>query len=148
MSARRQAYWGAMSARLRSLTLILLAAAVLAACAQREGSPEAAYRAFVRAVADRDGERAWALLSKDTQAWLDTRAREAAAHAPGVVPPSGRELLLGDAARAARPIVEVIVRRESRDSAVVEVKEEGGATREVELVREQGWRVRLPPPPS
>jgi len=122
-----------MSAHLRSPILLLLAAAALAAaCAQREGSPEAAYRAFVRAVADRDGDRAWALLSKDTQAWLDARAREAAAHAPGVVPPSGRELLLGDAARAARP--------------VVEVKEEGGAAREVELVREQGWRVRLPPP--
>jgi hypothetical protein len=122
------------------------ALAALAACAQREASPEATYRAFVRAVSDRDADRAWGLLSKDTQAWLEARAKDAAAHAPGVVTPSGRDLLLGDAVRAARPVAEVILRRESRDRAVLQVTEEGGTPREVELVREGGWRVRLPPP--
>ncbi|HEX8909635.1 MAG TPA: hypothetical protein VF805_10555, partial [Anaeromyxobacteraceae bacterium] len=61
---------------------------------------------------------------------------------------SGRQLLLGDAARAAPPIAEVMVRRESRDRALLEVTEEGGARREVELVLEQGWKVRLAPPAS
>lgn len=135
-----------MKARLRAAPLLAGALLAAAACAQREASPEAAYRGFVRAVADRDGDQAWALLSADTRAWLDARAREAAAHAPGVVPPSGRDLLLGDAARAARPAAEVIVRRESRDRALLEVREEGGPAREVELVRERGWKVRLPPP--
>ena len=87
-----------------------------------------------------------ALLSSDTQAWLDARARTAAAAAPGVVAPSGEQLLIGTAARTSPPVTGTIVLRESRDRAVVEVEEEGGAKREVELVREKGWRVRILPP--
>jgi len=136
-----------MSSRPRPGWLAAAALLAVAACAQREGSPEAAYRAFVRAVADRDGDRAWGLLSEDTRAWLDARAREAAAHAPGVVAPSGRDLLLGDAVRTARPISDVVLLRGSRDRALLQVREQGGAAREVELVREGGWRVRLPKPP-
>jgi hypothetical protein len=125
---------------------LILAAIALAACAPREGSPGAAYRAFVRAVSERDADRAWGILSSDTQAWLEARARSAAAAAPGVVAPSGRQLLLGDAALGPRPLASVVVVRETRDRAVVEVAEEGGAKREVELVREGGWRVRVPEP--
>ncbi len=118
----------------------------LVACAPRESTPDAAYRAFARAAAERDADRAWSLLSADTRAWLDGRAKKAAAAAPGVVAPSGRQLLLGDAALASRPLRSTVVVRESRDLAVVEVAEEGGARREVELVRENGWRVRIPEP--
>ena len=135
-----------MSCR-RALAALALAAALAAGCARREGSPETAYRAFARAAADRDAERVWALLSTDTRAWLDERARGAAARAPGIVPASGKQLLLGDAALTVRPLGAVVLRRESRDRAILEVTEEGGAAREVELVREQGWRVRLPAPP-
>jgi len=63
------------------------------------------------------------------------------------VAPSGRDLLLGDAVRTARPISDVVLLRESRDRALLQVREQGGAAREVELVREGGWRVRLPKPP-
>ncbi len=129
---------------MRTLAAILLAA-VLACTA--DGPPEAAYRAFVRAVGDRDGEKAWALLSSDTQAWLDAQAKEVARAAPGVIAPSGKGLLLGDAAQAGHPgLSRVVLLRESSGRAVVEVTEEGGAKREVELVREKTWRVRIPKP--
>ena len=122
---------------------VLLAAG---ACAPREGTPDSAYRAFARAVAEGDAERAWGLLSEDTQGWLDERARAVAATAPGVIAPSGRQLLLGSASRAVRPVSAAVVVRESRDRAVVEVEAEGGAKATVELVREGGrWRVRLDP---
>ncbi|HYS79533.1 MAG TPA: hypothetical protein VEM76_02425 [Anaeromyxobacteraceae bacterium] len=131
----------------RRVLALALGGALAAGCVQREGSPETAYRAFVRAAADRDAERVWASLSTDTRAWLDERARVAAARAPGILPAGGKQLVLGDAALTARPLAAVVLRRESRDRAVLEVAEEGGAPREVELVREQGWRVRLPAPP-
>jgi hypothetical protein len=128
--------------RRRSLLLALLALS----CSGGAGRPDAAYRAFVRAVAERDPERAWALLSSDTCAWLEARAKAAAAAAPGVVAPSGRQLLLGDGSVAPGALGAVVVLREARDLAVVQASEEGGAVREVELVRERGWRVRIPPP--
>jgi hypothetical protein len=124
----------------------LLVAFALIACAPREGSPEGTYRAFVRAVSERDADRAWGLLSSDTQAWLEGRAKSAGAAAPGVMAPSGRQLLLGDAALAPRPLASVVVTSASRDRARVEAAEEGGPKREVELVREGGWRVRVPEP--
>jgi hypothetical protein len=125
--------------------LALLATLALS-CFRAADRPDAAYRAFARAFADRDAERAWGLLSADTRAWLDARARATAAAAPGVIPASGRQLLLGDGSVAPRPLAEVVVLREARDVAVVKAAEEGGAAREVELVRERGWRVRIPPP--
>ena len=129
------------------LALVALALALaLVACAPRDGSPEVAYRDFTRAVSEHDGDRAWDLLSSDTRAWLEARAKAAAAAAPGVVAPSGQQLLLGDAALAQRPLASALVVRESRDSAIVEAAEEGGPKREVELVREGGWRVRVPEP--
>jgi hypothetical protein len=130
----------------RVALVVTVAISVLVACASREGSPETAYRAFARAVSERDGDRAWGLLAEETRAWLDARAKEVSASAPGVVAPSGRQLLLGTLSRAAPPPASVIVLRESRDRAVVEVEEEGGTKREVELVREGGWRVHIPPP--
>jgi hypothetical protein len=127
----------------RSLLLALLTLS----CSGGDERPDAAYRAFVRAVADRDAERAWALLSSDTRAWLEARAKAAAAAAaPGVVAPTGRQLLLGDGSVAPRALAELVVLREARDLAVVQASEEGGAAREVELVRERGWRVRIPDP--
>jgi len=132
--------------RLASLPALALALA----CAAREPTPDATYRAFARAAGERDAERTWALLSSDTRAWLDARAKAVAAAAPGVVAPAGRQLVLGDAALAHRPLASVLVLRESPERAVVEATEEGGAKREVELVREKraGWRVRIPPPPG
>jgi hypothetical protein len=118
---------------------------LLAAGCSRDVTPAGAYRAFARAVAERDADRAFGLLSKDTQAWLDARAAGVARLAPGVVPASGRQLMLGDAALGPGPRLQVVVLRESRDVAVLEVSD-GGARREVEMVREGSWRVRIPPP--
>jgi len=126
----------------------LALAAAMSGCRRPEERPDAAYRAFARAVADRDAERAWALLSSDTRAWLEERARAAAAAAPGVVAPSARQLLVGDAALTPRPLGDVVVLREARDRAVLGVGEEGRGRAEVELVREGGWRVRIAAPPA
>lgn len=130
------------------LAAVALAAALALGCRRAEERPDDAYRGFARAVAERDADRAYALLSSDTQAWLEARAKSAAAAAPGVVPPSGRSLLLGDASLAPRPLADVVVLREARDRAVLSVAEDGGAKGEVELVRERGWRVRIPAPPE
>jgi hypothetical protein len=129
---------------MRRLAFLLLAA--LACSRATQERPDVAYGAFARAVAERDADRAFALLSSDTQAWLDARAKAAAAAAPGVVPASGRALLLGDASLAPRPLGEVVVVREGKDRALLAVAEDGGGRREIELVREDGWRVRIPPP--
>lgn len=128
---------------MRRLAFLALALS-LGACA-RDLGPEAAYRSLVRAVAERDADKAWSLLSQGSQKRLDALAREAAARAPGVVSPSGRQLLLGDGSLAARPLARVEVASQEGDRAVLRVEEEGRPPREVTMVREgRGWRVELP----
>ena len=130
---------------MRALALVPLLA-LLPGCAREQG-PEAVYRALVRAVAEREADKAWPLLSTASQKRLDARAREAAARAPGVVPASGRALLLGDAALASPAVKSVEVRSQDAERAVLRVEEEGRAPREVLLVREGSrWRVELPGP--
>jgi hypothetical protein len=130
----------------RSARALLAAAltALLPAC-QRDLPPDATYRALVRAVADRDEGAAWALLSSATQERLTARARVAAAAAPGVVPPSARSLLVGDASLAVRPPSSITVVGGSADRAVLRVEAPGAGPADVVLVREGGaWRVDLP----
>ncbi|HZY03510.1 MAG TPA: hypothetical protein VFF02_08410 [Anaeromyxobacteraceae bacterium] len=128
--------------RLASLALLLS----LAACA-REHGPEEAYRSLAKAVADRDADKAWSLLSRDSQKRLEALASQAAARAPGVVSPSARQLLLGDASLAARPLAQLTVASQEGDRAVLRVEEQGRPPRQVTMVREaRGWRVELPPP--
>ncbi|HEY6104456.1 MAG TPA: hypothetical protein VIV59_00630 [Anaeromyxobacteraceae bacterium] len=131
---------------MRRLAQLAVLAPLLAACA-RDPGPEAAYRSLANAVAERDADKAWSLLSRDSQKRLDALAREAAARAPGVVAPSGRQLLLGDAALASRPLARAEVASQDGDRAVLRVEEQGRPPREVSMVREgRGWRVELPPP--
>jgi hypothetical protein len=126
--------------------LATLALALASTACARDPGPEAAYRSLAKAVAERDADTAWSLLSRDSQKRLDALAREAAARAPGVVAPSGRQLLLGDASLASRPLALVEVASQEGDRAVLRVKEEGRPPREVSLVRQAGgWRVELPP---
>jgi hypothetical protein len=125
-------------------TLASLLVAVLPAC-QRDLPPDATYRALVRAVADRDEAAAWDLLSSATRKRLEERARVAAAAAPGVVPPSARAMLVGDAAVAVRPPSSITVGEATPERAVLRVEAPGSPARDVVLVREGGaWRVDLP----
>jgi hypothetical protein len=114
---------------------------------RRPAGPAETYRAFANAARAGDAEGAWKRLSEGSRAALDARARAAAQQAPGgVVPASGKELVLGAFALEAPRIEKATVVRESTDEAVlaVEVRGEKGA-REVSLVREAGvWRVVLP----
>ncbi len=120
------------------------AIALLLACA-RPGGPAEAYRAFAAAVRTGDEDQAWARLSEGSRAALDARAKELAARSGGVTPASGKDLLLGDASAIAPRMEEVLVLRESADTAVVRVTVRGGEAREATLVRERGaWRVVLP----
>ena len=118
---------------------------VLAAACARPEPPDATYRALVAAARARDADRAWGLLSSTTQAWLDARAKAAAARAPGVVAPSGKELLVAGSG-GARPPRSIVALRESADRAVLQITDDQGAAREVTLVREGRWRVELPEP--
>jgi len=131
----------------RPLAALAAAALLLPAACTRDPGPEATYRALARAVADRDEDAAWALLSKGTQAWLEARARDAAKAAPGVVPPGARQMLLGDAALSAVPPTVIELVRGDEREAVLRVRSPGGDAVEVRLVREGGaWRVEARPP--
>lgn len=129
-----------------ALALALALAALAAGGCRREAAPDERYRAFAAAAQRGDADAVWSMLSERSRAALDARAKALAARAPpGVVPASGRELVLGDLpARAVRPSSVVVV-RESRDTAVVAVEVEGEPRREATLVREGGvWRVDVP----
>jgi hypothetical protein len=136
-----------MKRRLASPYLFPFAVALLLAvpACQRDLPPDAAYRALVKAMAERDEEAAWDLLSAGTQARLAERARVAAAAAPGVVPPSARAMLAGDAPLAVRPPTSIVVVEVGPDRAVLRVEAPGAKTADVVLVRERGgFRVDLP----
>lgn len=128
----------------RLLPLVLLAAVALAACRSPEG-PAESYRRFAAAARAGDAEAVWSMLSSRARAALDQRARDLSSRAaPGVIPPSGRDLVLGDQAARAPRLRSAVVVRESADSAVVRVEDEAGGKGEVTLVREDGaWRVEL-----
>ncbi len=131
---------------IRPLAALAAAVLLLPAACTRDPGPEATYRALTRAVAERDEEAAWALLSKGTRAWLEGRAREAAEAAPGVVSPSARQLLLGDAALSAVPPTLVELVRGDAAEAVLRVRSPGGEAAEVRLVREGGaWKLDARP---
>ncbi|HEX9244459.1 MAG TPA: hypothetical protein VF875_18625 [Anaeromyxobacter sp.] len=132
-----------MTRRAPLLLLLLLAAP---GC-RRPTGPAETYRAFAAAARAGDAEGVWKRLSERSRAALDARARDAAARAPaGVVPASGKDLVVGALGAEAPRIEKATVLRESADAAVVAVEVEGSpGAREVSLVREAGvWRVVLP----
>jgi hypothetical protein len=127
-----------------SLALLLLA---LAAGCRRPTGPAETYRAFAAAARAGDADGVWRRLSERSRQVLDARARETAARAPGgVVPASGKDLVLGASASEAPRLEKATVLRESAEAAVVAVEVEGvPGPREVSLAREAGvWRVVLP----
>ncbi len=129
------------------LALALALATLATSGCRRPVGPAETYRAFAAAARAGDTDGVWNRLSAGSREKLDARAREVAARAPGgVVPASGKELVVGDLAPGAARLRSVTVVRESRDAAVVSVDVEGAPrAREVSLVREAGvWRVVLP----
>ncbi len=128
------------------IAVVALSLAVLLPACQRDPPPDATYRALVRAMADRDEDAAWALLSEGTRARLEERARvAAAAAAPGVLVPGARAVLAGDAPLAVRPPSAITVLRADAGRAVLRVEAPGAPAAEVVLLRERGgWRVELP----
>jgi hypothetical protein len=129
-------------APLAALGVALLLA--VPAC-QQDLPPDAAYRALVRAMSERDEKAAWDLLSSATRARLEAQARVAAAAAPGVVPPNARALLAGDAPLAVLPPTSITVVESGPERALLRVEAPGAKPQDVVLVRERGgWRVDLP----
>jgi hypothetical protein len=130
----------------RTLTALTLLAALATAGCKRPAGPAETYRAFAAAARAGDADAVWARLSERSRAALDARAREAAARAGGLVPATGKDLVVGDLALQAPRVRSATVLRESQDVAVVAVEVEGApGPREVSLVRESGvWRVVLP----
>jgi histidinol-phosphate/aromatic aminotransferase/cobyric acid decarboxylase-like protein len=131
----------------RTLVAALALTMLMPACRRVDG-PAEAYRAFAEAARAGDVTAVWERLSERSRETLDARAKALAGRTPaGVVPASGRDLVLGDLARAAPRVEKVLVVRESADVAVVAVTAAGAAAAaEVSLVREGGaWRVVLPP---
>jgi hypothetical protein len=131
---------------MRTCLALLLAAALTTAGCRRPAGPAETYRAFAQASRSGDVEGVWARLSESSRAALDARAKAAAARAGGVVPASGKDLVLGDLAAQAPRLKSATVLRESQESAVLAVEVEGTpGAKEVALVRESGvWRVVLP----
>lgn len=137
----------AMLARLARSSVAAALLALLAVACRRPEGPADRYRVFAAAVRAGDADTVWSMLSERSREMLDERAKEVAARAaPGVLPSSGRELVLGDLAPSAGRIAQVTVLRESRDAARVAVQLEGASDKEeVQMVREDGrWRVVLP----
>jgi hypothetical protein len=129
--------------RLLSLAVLSLALA-LPAC-RRAAGPADRYRAFAAAARNGDAAAVWSMLSRRAQASFDARARALGAAAPGVVPPRGQDIVVGDLAVRAPRLRSALVLRESADAAVVRVEDETGARGEVTLVREGGtWKVEVP----
>jgi hypothetical protein len=129
------------------LALTVVTLGLVAPGCRRPSGPAETYRAFAAAARAGDAEGVWSRLSARSREVLDARAREAAARAPGgVVPSSGKDLVVGDLAAQAARVRSATVLRESSDAAVVAVEVEGApGKREVTLVREAGvWRVVLP----
>ena len=130
----------------RPFTAVLLAAALAAGGCRRPAGPAETYRAFAAAARAGDAEGVWSRLSERSRQALDVRAKEASGRAGGVVPASGKDLVLGDLAAQAPRLETATIVRESPDAAVLSVEVEGApGPREVSLVRESGvWRVVLP----
>ncbi len=148
-SERRRGYTAGVVSRLPLALALVLSLLATGGC-RRKAGPAETYRAFAAAARSRSPDAAdavWGMLSARSREALEARAKEIAARSPaGVIPASGKDLVLGSLALRAARIRSAVVLRESRDAAVVSVEEEGAAgAREVSLVREGGvWRVVLP----
>jgi hypothetical protein len=125
---------------------LLAAATIVALAACRSEGPADKYQRFAAAARSGKGDAVWSMLSTASRARLDAEAKRLADRAPeGLVPPSGRQLVVGDLAVRAPKIRSAVVLRESPSAAVVEVVDETGAKGQVSLVKEDGeWRVELP----
>ncbi len=132
-SLRSGRHWGQRVA--------LLACLILSGC-KGETTPEDAYRTFAAALANRDGDKAFSMLSQESQEKLTKLAQEASAKAQGGVPADPRRMIVsGDP--AAKAIKEVKVVSRGQGSAVISV-DDGSGPKPVKMVREGlRWKVSL-----
>jgi hypothetical protein len=122
---------------LAALTLLL------AACRPaRDDTPEAAYRSFAAAANKGDAERAFALLSPDSQARVRARLAGLGAASGGSLGEDAARWMFSGG--RAPPLTAVQLLKKDPDRATLGVTA-GERTREVTLVRQGSvWRVQLP----
>ena len=121
------------------VTTAAVVAAILGCPAEPE-TPESRVRVFMTDVSRGDDDRIVASLSSERLEWLEARWRKL--HSD---PDPGPEALLSTTRLTALgPVETVVLVSPPGDRATVRVTVEGGASTEIRLVREQGWRVDLP----
>jgi len=140
--ARRR---GARAAR----RLLLLLLVVLAGCKQEASTPEAAVRAFVKAVEEGNRTEAYRLLAPASQQQLQTKANLANAQAGRGQHYKPSDLLAVGQEPPHEELNSIRTLRVEGDQAQVEIATSRSQKREVlSLVRvEKAWRVLLPQAP-
>ncbi len=119
---------------------LLLAMLALGGC-KGEWSPDSAYRKFANAVANHDGDKAFAMLSEASRKKVTLLAEQAAKAGGTVLADPRRMILAGDP--YAKSIQSVNVVRSEGGVAVLSV-DDGSGPREVTMVREGlRWKVQL-----
>jgi hypothetical protein len=104
--------------------------------------PEDAYTSFSRAVIRNEHAKAYAFLSKETQALLSERAKEISSASGGAIPNDPALLALASGMRSSA-LTEVKVIKQEGDIATIAVTA-GGQTREQRMVKEgERWAVDL-----
>jgi hypothetical protein len=128
----------------RRFPLIPLIPVLLLAGCKGQRTPEEAYRSFAGALALRDAEKAFSMLSHPSQEAVRRLAEEASKESGGAVPPDPKRMLVsGDP--AAKAIKSLKVEREAGGEAVLSV-DDGSGARPVKMVRERfRWKVSLEP---
>lgn len=125
---------------MRALLVVCLVG--LSACRREPASsPEGVYRGFVDALQKGNARKAWAALSRPTQAKVEARSKLIVEASKGTVRDEP-QLLLFQGSRPG-PIEEIAQVRGDETSAVLQVKS-GGGTREVKLLKDSGrWVIDL-----
>lgn len=137
-----------MSALLKYWPALFLLFSLTGLSACKERGPKQSFRAFYAAVAKSDGDRAWSLLSHETQQAIQ-KFIDASTEA-GVEAPSPQKMLVkGGYLRAVREIAEIEIINQARGRATLKVTDETGETQLVSLIKEgEDWRLLLPIPKS
>ena len=129
-----------MSARVQ-LLFLLPAVALLACNRPKWDTPTDAYMSFARAIKKQDSRTAWSGLSTESKQALEARAKAISESTGGAVRPAPQPLFFGGGFEAP-PVRSVKLLSQEGKEARLAVVSEGGAEKEVRMVREEeGWRL-------